>query len=300
MSAGSAHALGPELVLATRSSPLALWQAETTARALAASDPECKPKVLALRSSGDRDVTTPLVRFGSIGIFTAEGDAAVLDGRAHAAVHSLKDQTTTLPEGLVLAAVLPRGPVEDALVSAGGVRFDALPAGARLATGSTRRAAMVRSARPDLELVPLRGNVASRLGAIERGEAEALLMARAALVRLGLEERIAEVLGTERFVPAVSQGIVGIVCRAEDRATRETLAGWTTHRPMRRHWPNAPSCAPCVAVVTCPPELWRRSPRGAWRCWASCCRRTAASVWRRAWRDPARRPRLWVTSSPVN
>lgn len=212
-----------KLVLATRSSPLALWQAEATHAALVGAG-EIEAEVLALRSSGDIDLTTPLARFGSIGIFTAEVDAAVLDGRAHAAVHSLKDQTTTLPDGLVLAAVLPRGPVEDALVSASGAKLADLPTGARVATGSTRRAALLRSLRPDLELVALRGNVARRLACLERGEADALLMARAALVRLGLEARISEVLDPADFVPAVCQGIVGIVCRAHDERARAALA----------------------------------------------------------------------------
>jgi hydroxymethylbilane synthase len=199
--------------LATRSSALALWQAESVARALKAAWSDLDPELLRVTSSGDADQSSDLARFGRIGIFTVEVDRALLDGRAHAAVHSLKDMTTTLHEGVMLSGVLGRGPVEDVLV---GARLDELREGARVATGSLRRAAMLRAVRPDLQVVQIRGNVATRLEKLDRGDAEALLMARAGLERLGLGERIAEVLDTRRFLPAVGQGIVGITCRHGD------------------------------------------------------------------------------------
>jgi len=216
------------LTLATRGSPLALWQARTAqARLAEASAGPFEPvELVEVRSSGDRDQATALARFGRIGIFTVEVDTAVVEGRADVGVHSLKDMTTTLLEGVVLAAVLPRGPVEDVLVGprgASSVRLAELPRGARVATGSLRRRALAAAARADLAFVELRGNVDTRLAKLDAGEAEALVLARAGLERLGLGERIHEVLDTERFLPAVGQGIVGLTCRAGDAATRARL-----------------------------------------------------------------------------
>lgn len=210
------------LTLSTRGSPLALWQANAATAALEGAWPDLELELLTVSSSGDRDQATALTGFGRMGIFTVEVDRALLDGRAHVGVHSLKDMTTSLEEGIILAAVLARGPVEDVLV--GGVLAD-LPAGAHVGTGAVRRRAMLRSERPDLEPVNIRGNVDRRLAKLDAGEAQALIMARAGLVRLGLEERITEVLDTQRFLPAVGQGIVGLTCRSDDKRTRERLAG---------------------------------------------------------------------------
>lgn len=212
------------LRLATRSSALALWQAETTRALLQTAFRDLEVELVHVSSSGDRNQTEALARFGRIGIFTAEVDSAVLDGHADAAVHSLKDLTTTLQEGMALRGVLPRGPVEDALVTPGGSgTLDTLAPGARVATGSLRRAASVRAVRGDLEIVEVRGNVDTRLGKLDRGDAEALILARAGLVRLGFEQRIVEVLDTQRFLPAVGQGIVGLTCREDDDATAQRL-----------------------------------------------------------------------------
>jgi len=213
------------LDLATRKSRLALWQAEAARALLAAAHRELDVELVQVASAGDRDATTELARFGRIGIFTVEVDRAVLDGRARAAVHSLKDLPTELADGLVLAGVLARGPVEDALVARGGATLDGLPRGARVATGSRRRAASLLRLRPDLEIVDVRGNVETRLAKLDAGEADALVLARAGLVRLGLAERITEVLDRERSLPAVGQGIVGLVCRADDADARRRLAG---------------------------------------------------------------------------
>jgi hydroxymethylbilane synthase len=212
------------LVLSTRKSRLALWQADAARAALTQAHPGLEVELLPVSSSGDQDLSTALSRFGRIGIFTVEVDAALLDGRAQVGVHSLKDLTTRLEQGLVLGGVLPRGPVDDALVARDGLTLEELPARARVATSSQRRKAQLLAARPDLQVVEIRGNVESRLAKLDAGEADALLMARAGLERLDLDARITEVLDHERFLPAVSQGIVGLTCRADDAATQELLS----------------------------------------------------------------------------
>jgi len=212
-----------KVTLATRGSQLALWQERATRERLRALEDAPTVDKLVVESSGDRDQTSDLARFGRIGIFTVEVDRALLDGRAEVGVHSLKDMTTTPEEGIVLAAVLPRGPVEDVLVTPDGVSLAALPLGSRVATGSMRRAAMVRYVRPDLHISSIRGNVETRLLKLNEGAAHGLILARAGLVRLGLDDRISEVLDVDRFLPAVGQGIVGLTCRAEDTETRALL-----------------------------------------------------------------------------
>jgi hydroxymethylbilane synthase len=221
-----------KLRLATRGSPLALWQAQASAKALAAAYSGLEVEIVAISSRGDQDQTSALQRFGRIGIFTVEVDAAVLDGRADASVHSLKDMTTSLQAGMALSAVLGRGPVEDVLVAKTGQRLMDLPAGARVATGSLRRRAMLLALRPDLQPIEIRGNVHTRLEKLRSGQCEALLMARAGLERLGLKQAISEVLDTERFLPAVGQGLVGLCSRSGDwevsarLATVRDMEGW--------------------------------------------------------------------------
>lgn len=209
--------------LATRSSPLALWQAQTTAKCLEAAYSDLAPELVEVNSKGDVDQTSALSRFGRIGIFTVEVDRAVIEGRADCSVHSLKDLTTELHEGTMLSGVLGRGPVEDVLVTRDGATLESLDAGARVATGSLRRRAMLRAARPDLDCVEMRGNVNTRLAKLDRGEVDALIMARAGLERLGFGERISQVLDTGRFLPAVGQGIVGLVCRGGDWNNHERV-----------------------------------------------------------------------------
>ncbi|MFT4539873.1 MAG: hydroxymethylbilane synthase [Planctomycetota bacterium] len=212
-----------KLDLATRGSQLARWQARTTQALLRDTDPGLEVELEVIESSGDLDQASALARFGRIGIFTVEVDRALLDGRAQIGVHSCKDMTTSLMDGICLAGVLPRGPVEDVLVSPAGHTLDELPEGARVASGSLRRKAQLLAQRPDLQVIDIRGNVDTRLRKLRDGEAEALLLARAGLERLGLGEHITEVLDTERFLPAVSQGIVGLTCRSDDEATQALL-----------------------------------------------------------------------------
>ena len=213
-----------KLRLATRKSKLALWQAEETQATLRAARPDLAVELVRVESSGDRDQATALARFGRIGIFTVEVDRAVKEGRADVGVHSLKDLTTELYDGLVLGGVLPRGPVADALVARDADSFDALPQGARVATGSMRRRAMLLAARPDLEVVEIRGNVDTRLAKLAAGEADALVLAHAGLVRLGLEQHVTELLTPPRFLGAVGQGVVGLTVRADDREARKLLS----------------------------------------------------------------------------
>lgn len=213
-----------KLRLATRDSMLALWQAAAVSNLLQAAWSGIEVELVPVKTSGDRHTEVELTRFGRIGIFTVEVDRAVLDGRADAAVHSLKDMTTTPHEGTVLAATIGRGPVEDVLVTCSGATLAQLPAGAKVGTGSLRRAAMARALRADLEVVGIRGNVQTRLRKLREGEADALIMARAGLERLGIAEDVSEVLDVQRFLPAVGQGIVGVTCRADDEPSRARLA----------------------------------------------------------------------------
>lgn len=206
------------LRLATRGSDLAMWQAREAADRF---DGDAEPVVI--EPAGDRDKSTDLARFGSIGIFTVEVDRAVLDGRADIGVHSLKDLTTTLHDGVVLAGVLARGPVEDVLVAKDGLTLDTLPTRARVGSGSLRRRAMLRSVRPDLDVVPIRGNVPTRIEKVTGGELDATILARAGVARLGLLDHVTEILPTELFLPAVGQAIVGLTCRADDAETAERV-----------------------------------------------------------------------------
>jgi hydroxymethylbilane synthase len=211
------------LVLSTRKSRLALWQAEAARAALTQAHPGLEVELLPVSSSGDQDLSTALSRFGRIGIFTVEVDAALLDGRAQVGVHSLKDLTTRLEQGLVLGGVLPRGPVDDALVARDGLTLEELPARARVATSSQRRKAQLLAARPDLQVVEIRGNVESRLAKLDAGEADALLMARAGLERLDLDARITE----RRFLSTLEAG-----CTAP-LAAHATVDGDSLHLKAR-------------------------------------------------------------------
>lgn len=209
--------------IATRGSALAMWQAKFVAGELRSSHPGCSVELVVVKTTGDQDQTTRLATFGGVGVFTREVQRAVLDGRADVAVHSLKDLPTETAEGLTLAAVPKRGPRRDALVLAAGGdsigSLDDLDAGATVATGSPRRRAQLLHARPDLRIVEVRGNVGTRLEKMDDGLCDAMLLAEAGLVRLGLEDRISLLLSPESFLPAVGQGALGIECRSDDKMT---------------------------------------------------------------------------------
>lgn len=219
------------LRIGTRASPLALWQANHVAERLRAYSPR-PVELVHIQTHGDRDQAASLAHIGGLGVFTKEIQRALLDGRVDVAVHSLKDLPTEVVPGLTLAAVPPRGPTGDVLVSEKYAHFDELPQGARVATGSLRRRAMVRHRRPDLELVDIRGNVDSRLRKLRDLHLDGLILAAAGLERLGLSNVVTEVLDPAWLVPCVGQGALGLECRTDDTATRELLANLddpTTH-----------------------------------------------------------------------
>ncbi len=171
------------------------------------------------------DVSTqPLSQVGGQGLFTKEIQRELLAGRVDIAVHSLKDLPTQAVPGLVLAAVPPRETTADVLVSQSGASFDQLPAGARVGTGSSRRAAQLRNWRSDIEVLQIRGNVDTRLAKLAAGDYDAIVLAAAGLTRLGLKDRITEVLPVERMLPAIGQGALGLECREDDSAARDALA----------------------------------------------------------------------------
>ena len=214
------------LRIATRGSPLALWQANAVAARLGGD-----AQIVIVKTEGDRKTDVPLESLAGRGVFTTEVQAAVLDGRAEVAVHSAKDLPSS-PElqadGLVLACVPERADPRDCLI---GSTLDALPHGAVVGTGSARREALLRHLRPDLAFAPLRGNIATRLarvgqpvGSGDKRQIDAIVGAVAALTRLGEAGRIAEAFDLDVFVPQVGQGALAVECRADDSATRARLA----------------------------------------------------------------------------
>ena len=211
----------PFLRIGTRGSNLALAQAHLVRRLLAAAHgvAESDIEVRAFTTSGDKLADLPLSEFGGKGLFSKEIEAALLAGEVDVGVHSSKDLATVLPEGLTLPVFLAREDVRDAFVSLSAPSLDELPRGAKVGTSSIRRAAQVRRHRPDLETVPFRGNVETRLRKLENGIADATLLAVAGLNRLGRSDRITSYLDPRRFPPAPAQGAIGLECRAGDERT---------------------------------------------------------------------------------
>lgn len=207
------------LKLGTRGSPLALAQAQMVADALAAAH-DITIEIVVVVTTGDRVQDRPLAEIGGKALWTKELDAALLDRRIDLAVHSMKDVETRLAGGIVIAAMLPRADVRDRLIGADSIA--ALAAGARVGTSSPRRSAQVRGLRPDLVIVPLRGNVATRLAKIAGGEADATLLAAAGLDRLGIDAGHA--LDLDEVLPAPAQGAVGIIVRDGDAAVLPLVA----------------------------------------------------------------------------
>lgn len=211
-----------KLRIGTRASALALAQAESVAaplRALGAS-----PELVPVRTSGDRLAQASLADLGGKGLFVREIEEALRGHAVDVAVHSLKDMPAALPPGLVLAAYPPREDPADVLVSRAGGDLATLPAGARVGTSSLRRRQLLAARRPDLRLLPIRGNVDTRLRKLEEGQYDALVMASAGLRRLGLSPAYAVTLPLDEFPPAVGQGILGVEARAEDEALLAMLA----------------------------------------------------------------------------
>ncbi|MBK0064724.1 MULTISPECIES: hydroxymethylbilane synthase [unclassified Acinetobacter] len=205
------------LKIATRQSPLALWQAEHIRARLQELYPDLKVELVKFVTQGDKILDTPLAKIGGKGLFVKELEAALLDGRADLAVHSMKDVPMHLPEGLCLPVICEREDPFDAFVSNSFAHFDDLPRGARVGTSSLRRKCQILKQRPDLTIIDLRGNVGTRLSKLDADQYDAIILASAGLKRLGLESRIRHTLGVEVSLPAVGQGALGLECRTDDQ-----------------------------------------------------------------------------------
>ena len=203
------------LIIATRESPLALWQANFVKAELEARHDGLLVELLGMRTQGDRWLQSPLSEVGGKGLFIKELEQALLDGRAHLAVHSMKDVPAALEAPFALPVIGFRDDVRDALVTRDGRGLADLPAGSRIGSASLRRQSQLRARRPDLQVAPIRGNVGTRLGKLEAGEFDALVLASAGLKRLELAHRVAEYLETEDSLPAAGQGALGIECLAD-------------------------------------------------------------------------------------
>jgi hydroxymethylbilane synthase len=210
--------------LGTRGSALARWQSEFVAAQLRTVVPELEIEIVEITSTGDQITDQPLWQVEGTGFFTATIERALSDGEVDIAVHSYKDLPVEQTPGLIVAAVPSRAPVEDVLCAKGAARLADLPAGARVGTCSARRSAQVRTLRPDLELVPLRGNVPTRVARVTDGDLDAVVLARAGLVRLGLDRHITEIFPVDRVLPAPAQGALAIQCRQGDAWILERLS----------------------------------------------------------------------------
>ncbi|RTZ20532.1 hydroxymethylbilane synthase [Vibrio penaeicida] len=202
--------------IATRKSPLALWQAHFVKDSLQAAHPGLDVELVTMVTKGDIILDTPLAKVGGKGLFVKELEVAMLEGRADLAVHSMKDVPVDFPEGLGLVTICEREDPRDAFVSNTFASIDDLPQGAVVGTCSLRRQCQLKEYRPDLHIKELRGNVGTRLGKLDAGEYDAIILAAAGLKRLKLEERIRSVIEPEQSLPAVGQGAVGIECRLDD------------------------------------------------------------------------------------
>jgi hydroxymethylbilane synthase len=213
--------------IGTRGSPLALVQARMVRDGLAAAHADRRGaddiQIVPIKTTGDAVQDRKLMEIGGKGLFTKEIEEALLDGRIDCAVHSMKDMPTWLPDGLAIGAMLAREDARDALFARSGTRLAELPRGATVGTASLRRQAQLLALRPDLKVVPLRGNVETRLRKLAAGEADATLLAVAGLKRLGLLDKAAAVIDSDEILPAVGQGAIGIEIRANDGRLRALL-----------------------------------------------------------------------------
>ncbi|WP_025300633.1 hydroxymethylbilane synthase [Candidatus Endolissoclinum faulkneri] len=220
-----------KIILGSRGSLLALEQTREVSERLMATWPELREEgaieIQKVKTTGDAVIDRPLIELGGKGMFIKELENKLLSGKIDAAVHSMKDMETTIAKATVLQAVLPRSDPRDAFISCCVDSFDSLPGGARVGTASVRRAALVRSRRPDLQVVLFRGNVNTRLRKLREGQAEATFLAVCGLKRLNMEHKITRIMGTDEFPPAVSQGAIGVQCRIGTSSTREVdVARW--------------------------------------------------------------------------
>jgi hydroxymethylbilane synthase len=219
------HPAAPtRLIIASRESRLAMWQAEHVRAALAALYPQCSIEILGMTTRGDQILDRTLSKVGGKGLFVKELETAIADGRADLAVHSLKDVPMELPAGFALAAVLEREDAHDAFVSNDHDGLDSLPSGAVVGTSSLRRQSQIAARYPHLAIKPLRGNLDTRLGKLDRGEYAAIILAAAGLIRLGLPQRIRALLPFEQSLPAAGQGAMAIEIAAHRDDVRQWLA----------------------------------------------------------------------------
>ncbi|QSA96372.1 hydroxymethylbilane synthase [Methylococcus sp. EFPC2] len=209
--------------IATRKSPLALWQAKHVAERLETAHPGLTTELVAMSTQGDKLLDAPLAKIGGKGLFVKELEQGMLEGHADIAVHSMKDVPVEFPDGLHLAVILEREDPRDALVSSRYDSFAALPADARIGTSSLRRQSQIRARLPGCTILNLRGNVNTRLAKLDAGEYDAIVLAAAGLKRLGLASRIAALLDPETSLPAIGQGAIGIETRADDSRVNALL-----------------------------------------------------------------------------
>jgi len=211
------------LIIATRKSPLAMWQAEHVRDRLLQAHPGLEVELLGMSTQGDKILDTPLAKIGGKGLFVKELEQGMLEGKADIAVHSMKDVPVAFPDGLHLPVIMQREDPRDAFVSNNFPSLDMLPPGSRVGTSSLRRQCQLSNQRPDLVILPLRGNVNTRLRKLDEGEYDAIILASAGLIRLGFEERISDFITTDFSLPAIGQGAIGIECRIEDERVNELL-----------------------------------------------------------------------------
>lgn len=210
--------------IATRKSPLALWQAEHVATLLERTFPGLRTELVKMVTRGDKILDAPLAKIGGKGLFVKELEQGMLEGSADIAVHSMKDVPVDFPEGLHLAAILSREDPTDAFVSSRYSSLNELPFNARIGTSSLRRQCQIKEKFPDAEVLPLRGNVNTRLAKLDAGDYDAIILASAGLKRLGMARRITQSLNTSISLPAIGQGAIGIECRADDPEINEILS----------------------------------------------------------------------------
>jgi hydroxymethylbilane synthase len=245
--------------IATRKSPLALWQAEFVRTQLLRHHPEIQVELVTFTTRGDKILDTPLAKIGGKGLFVKELETALLDNSADLAVHSMKDVPMDFPDGLGLAVICEREDPRDAFVSNKFANIDALPQGARVGTSSLRRQCQLRALRPDLDIISLRGNVNTRLAKLDADDYDAIILATAGLVRLDFGARIRERIATQISLPAGGQGAVGIEIRSDD-ARMQTLLQPLHHeatalcvraeRAMNKHLQGG-----CQVPIACFAEL---------------------------------------------
>jgi hydroxymethylbilane synthase len=217
------------LKIATRKSPLALWQAEHVKKLLLQTHSDLSVELVSMQTEGDRFLDAPLIAVGGKGLFIKELEQALLEGRADIAVHSMKDVTIDLPDELVLPVIMKREDTRDVFISNTYKQIEDLPDAAVLGTSSLRRQSQVKALHPEIVIKDLRGNVGTRLSKLDAGEYDAIMLAAAGIIRLGLSERITQLIPASILLPAVGQGAIGIECRAGDDVVHELIAPLNHH-----------------------------------------------------------------------